>query len=60
MYIHTNMHAYTRIPLTQGACVQIATGVVSTMTPHPEKMLQALSVDMLATDLVRAPLGIFK
>jgi len=36
---------------TIGACVQIASGVVSTMTPHPEKMFQALSVDMLATDL---------
>ncbi|KAF2756897.1 argininosuccinate lyase-like protein [Pseudovirgaria hyperparasitica] len=31
--------------------IQIATGVLSTLTIYPEKMLAALSPDMLATDL---------
>jgi argininosuccinate lyase len=32
-------------------CVRIATGVLSTLTIRPERMLQGLSPDMLATDL---------
>lgn len=32
-------------------CVRIATGVLSTLTIKPEKMLKGLSADMLATDL---------
>jgi argininosuccinate lyase len=32
-------------------CVRIATGVLSTLTIKPERMLQGLSPDMLATDL---------
>ncbi len=32
-------------------CVSIATGVVSTLTIRPERMLTGLSADMLATDL---------
>lgn len=31
--------------------IQIATGVLSTLTTFPEKMLAALTPDMLATDL---------
>lgn len=31
--------------------LQIATGVLSTMTIHPQKMQAALTMDMLATDL---------
>jgi len=33
------------------ACLKIAEGVVATMTVHGEKMLQALTMDVLATDL---------
>ncbi|EDQ86075.1 uncharacterized protein MONBRDRAFT_11183 [Monosiga brevicollis MX1] len=33
------------------SCVQIATGVLSTLRINPEQMRAALSVDMLATDL---------
>lgn len=36
---------------TLRACLQIATGVISTLTIHPEKMRSALTPDMLATDL---------
>ncbi|KAJ9663556.1 argininosuccinate lyase [Neophaeococcomyces mojaviensis] len=36
---------------TTSDSIQIATGVLSTMTIFPEKMLAALSPDMLATDL---------
>ncbi|KAE8213544.1 hypothetical protein CF319_g4749 [Tilletia indica] len=36
---------------TVKACMQIATGVISTMTIFPEKMRAALTPDMLATDL---------
>ena len=32
-------------------CVRIATGVLSTLRIRPERMLQGLSADMLATDL---------
>jgi argininosuccinate lyase len=32
-------------------CVRIATGVLSTLSINPEKMLAGLSDDMLATDL---------
>jgi argininosuccinate lyase len=33
------------------ACLQITTGVMSTLTIHPEKMRKALGAEMLATDL---------
>jgi argininosuccinate lyase len=33
------------------ACLQIATGVISTLTIHPEAMRKALGAEMLATDL---------
>jgi len=33
------------------ACLQITTGVMSTLTIHPQKMRRALGVEMLATDL---------
>jgi argininosuccinate lyase len=33
------------------ACLQITTGVISTLTIHPEKMRKALGAEMLATDL---------
>ncbi|KAK0560612.1 argininosuccinate lyase [Tilletia horrida] len=36
---------------TVKACLQIAAGVISTMTVFPEKMRAALTPDMLATDL---------
>jgi argininosuccinate lyase len=36
---------------TMGAAVPIATGVLSTLAIHPERMASALSPDMLATDL---------
>ncbi|KAI9842496.1 MAG: argininosuccinate lyase [Sclerophora amabilis] len=36
---------------TLSASIQIATGVLSTLTTFPEKMLAALTPDMLATDL---------
>lgn len=36
---------------TVGDSVQIATGVLSTLAAYPDKMLAALSPDMLATDL---------
>ena len=36
---------------TVADCIQIATGVLSTMTIFPEKMKAASSPDMLATDL---------
>jgi argininosuccinate lyase len=36
---------------TVGDSIQIATGVLSTMTIQPKKMLEALTPDMLATDL---------
>ena len=36
---------------TTKACLQILTGVLSTMTVHPDKMRAALTPDMLATDL---------
>ena len=32
-------------------CIQISTGVISTLTIKPETMRNALSKDMLATDL---------
>jgi argininosuccinate lyase len=32
-------------------CIAIATGVMATMTPHKDKLLNALSPEMLATDL---------
>mmetsp|Transcript_18227 Transcript_18227/g.39731 ORF Transcript_18227/g.39731 Transcript_18227/m.39731 type:complete len:472 (+) Transcript_18227:146-1561(+) len=32
-------------------CLAIATGVIATMKPNPEKLLEALSPEMLATDL---------
>jgi len=32
-------------------CIRIATGVLSTLKIRPERMLQGLSADMLATDL---------
>ena len=32
-------------------CIRIATGVVSTLTINPDRMLAGLSADMLATDL---------
>ena len=32
-------------------CIQISTGVISTLTIKPETMRKALSTDMLATDL---------
>lgn len=36
---------------TVGDSIQIATGVLSTLTISPEKMLASLSADMIATDL---------
>jgi argininosuccinate lyase len=33
------------------ACLQITTGVISTLTIHPKKMSKALGAEMLATDL---------
>ncbi|XP_023609208.1 argininosuccinate lyase isoform X2 [Myotis lucifugus] len=36
---------------TMGAVLQVATGVISTLQIHRENMVQALSPDMLATDL---------
>lgn len=36
---------------TVGDSIQIATGVLSTLDIHPEKMLSALTPDMLATDI---------
>jgi argininosuccinate lyase len=33
------------------ACLQITTGVMSTLTIHPEKMKKGLGAEMLATDL---------
>lgn len=36
---------------TVGDSIQIATGVLSTLDIHPEKMLAALTPDMLATDI---------
>jgi len=36
---------------TVGDSIQIATGVISTLTIFPEKMIAALTPDMLATDL---------
>lgn len=36
---------------TVSACFKITEGVISTMTIHPEKMRDALSMDLLATDL---------
>ena len=36
---------------TVGDSIRIATGVLSTLTPSPEKMRAALTPDMLATDL---------
>jgi argininosuccinate lyase len=33
------------------ACLQIATGVISTLTIHPEAMRKSLGAEMLATDL---------
>lgn len=36
---------------TVGDSIQIATGVLSTLSVHPEKMLAALTPDMLATDI---------
>lgn len=36
---------------TVGDSIQIATGVLSTLDIHPEKMLAALTPDMLATDV---------
>ena len=39
---------------TLSRCTRIATGVLSTLTPNPDKMRAALDPAMLATDLVRA------
>jgi hypothetical protein len=39
--------------------IQIATGVLSTLTAYPEKMLAALTPDMLATDLAEVSAPIF-
>jgi argininosuccinate lyase len=36
---------------TISACLQIAEGVVATLTVHPEKMKRAMTTDLLATDL---------
>jgi argininosuccinate lyase len=36
---------------TLGAVLQIACGVLSTLTPNPEKLRAALATEMLATDL---------
>lgn len=36
---------------TLGAVLQIACGVISTLTPNPEKLRAALATEMLATDL---------
>ncbi|TPX69390.1 argininosuccinate lyase [Spizellomyces sp. 'palustris'] len=36
---------------TIGACLQIATGTLTTLTVNPERMKQSLSIDMLATDV---------
>ncbi|KAI0306536.1 argininosuccinate lyase [Multifurca ochricompacta] len=36
---------------TISACLRIANGVVGTLDVHPEKMRQALTMDVLATDL---------
>ena len=36
---------------TLNGCIQISTGVLSTLTVNAEKMHAALSIDMLATDL---------
>ena len=45
-----------KVPLFQAVdtvkdCVAIATGVICTMKPNPEKMMEALCPEMLATDL---------
>eukprot|EP00951_Prasinocladus_malaysianus_P049925 scaffold675005_cov38-Prasinocladus_malaysianus.AAC.1 len=32
-------------------CIRIATGVLSTLSINPDKMMSGLSADMLATDL---------
>jgi len=36
---------------TISACLRIAEGVISTLDVHPERMKQALTMDVLATDL---------
>lgn len=36
---------------TMAGCIPIATGVLSTLTPNPERMLSGLAPEMLATDL---------
>ena len=36
---------------TLAGCIQISTGVLSTLTVNSERMKSALSIDMLATDL---------
>ena len=42
--------AFDAIDTLEG-CIQISTGVLSTLTVNAEKMKAALSIDMLATDL---------